>query len=255
MRLSEHWGFELLALLSAVATLIGAITFSRTLTIAALILTLLLFTIKDRASVFTSGLKRYIPEFAPERNAAALSDVKETYCYLGVTFTTAAPSFRAWFESRRQGTPHIRILLADPESMETLKRQAAYECHPIGRTSPTTLTDAELSSIAHDKAGKIKATYGDLARLKGGPANIEVRLHHERLHEWMHIVDDRTAWVGLLHPGESGLNGPVAVYCRRGKPSAFDYYQNWFETLWAESAGRCVDLSPGRPAARHPGGA
>ena len=180
--------------------------------------------IRGRLSIFSSGLVSFVADFKENKNAEVFATITQNYDYLGYSFDTVSKPFEIWFRDDRKGNLTIRILLADP-AWDGLDFQSRFD--PC---------EESLSK----KAGTITNSLQKLSRLPGSDT-LRVRLHREKLHEWMHCVDGTTIYLGFLRTGKSNLRCPVAVL-ESGRGEMFDHYKSYFDLLWAAS-GNDVDLS------------
>ncbi len=193
---------------------------------------------RDRLSALFSGVSRYFERFPTESNREVLAGVRKQYCYLGISFASAFPQFRQWYESQPPAGVRIRILLTDPSAVEVLEFQARYQTGLFQQN----LSPEERRRIDDAVAGvrmAIRSTCRLLSALPDSATHIEVRLHREKLREWMYQVDGNLLYLGLLRKGENGLEAPVAVFRRKqDKWSLFDHFAEEWESLWeAAEAG------------------
>ena len=187
---------------------------------------------KDRVSVLFSGISKFYRSFPQELNQGVFKQVQNEYCYLGITFSSVLNAFRAWHDSELKGNVRIRLLLTDPEATELLEFQARYE-RDLFRPS----LSAEEQRFVSDTVARVKSatqlTLNTLATLPQRGSKIEVRLHKERLRQWMHIVDKEHLYLGMLHKGQTGLQSPVvALKVRHGHWTVFDHYLEVFDGIW-----------------------
>jgi hypothetical protein len=249
--LAEYRTFHWISLVGALAGIAGLIAVWQTLWafyVAAAVSALLVLAIitegmTQRASVFFSGLREFISEFTGEHNSGVFEDIELSYAYLGVSFSTVVSDFSSWFENSRRGNTKVRLLLADPNATEVLRFRAAYELGEADEALGTEARSQKVNAGAAAFAEAIQFTLTTLARVPGAEQAIQVRFHRQKLHEWIHLVDDRVLYLGMLRKGESGRKCPVAVFERRNQRSLFDHYEQWFELLWAESKDRQAQLS------------
>jgi hypothetical protein len=141
-------------------------------------------------------------------------------------------AFRAWHDSELKGNVRIRLLLTDPEATEILEFQARYE-RDLFRPS----LSAEEQRFVSDTVTRVRSatqfTLNTLATLSPRAPRVEVRLHREKLRNWMHAVDGKQLYVGMLRKGETGLQSPVIVLKpRHDHWSVFDHYVEEFESIW-----------------------
>jgi hypothetical protein len=186
---------------------------------------------RHRLSLFTSGLVEYVPSFPEHRNAEVLAEVKRDYCYLGVTFSSLLTSFCNWFERHRPAAGRVRLLLADPDNL------ALYEAEAAFRLGPGAADEKELKRTAQARIEEQRNALRRLAKL-GDRSHIQIRFHTQLLHQWLHVVDDRLLYAGLLRHGDDGLECPMAVLQRRVQPGLYDHYHGWFEFLWQDAESR-----------------
>jgi hypothetical protein len=99
------------------------------------------------------------------------------------------------------------------------------------------------SANGREERSRVIASLRTLAALQAASDYIEVGFHHEKLHEWMHIIDDHVICLGLLEFGESGRSCPLLVL-KNKRGAIYDSYRAWFECLWQSAAK--VDLAAWR---------
>jgi hypothetical protein len=190
---------------------------------------------KDRASVLFSGIRRFYKSFPEENNNKVFQEVRNEYCYFGVSFGSVINTFRAWHESELKSNVRIRLLLLDPDATEVLQFQARMEkdlFKPVLSPEEQTFINDTVTRVRNGT----KLTLDHLATLPSRSSRIEVRLHREKVRFWIHLVDGHLLYIGLLRKGETGLLGPVLLLKpRSGRWSLFDYYREQWETIWETS--------------------
>jgi hypothetical protein len=190
---------------------------------------------RDRVSVLFSGISRFYRSFPEEKNKEVFQQVKNEYCYFGVTFSSVINAFRAWHESELKGNVRIRLLLLDPEATDVLQFQARVE-KDLFKPALSPEEQKFIDDTVDRVRNATKLTLGYLATLPAHSAQIEVRLHREKVRYWMHLVNGNRLYVGLLRKGETGLVAPVLLLKPRSEHwGLFDCYKEQWETIW-ESA-------------------
>jgi hypothetical protein len=188
---------------------------------------------QDRLAAFFAGVSKFYPLFPQERNVEVFRSVQSEYCYFGVSFSTVLNAFREWHESGRTGNVKVRLLLLDPSESGLLEYQARCE---LGLLRNGDLTPHDRQLVADTAARSSVATrlvLQTLATLPPGPVKVEVRFHSEKVRHWMHVIDGRLVYVGMLRHGETGLNAPVVILKHRhNKWSLFEYYLEEWEAMW-----------------------
>jgi len=211
---------------------------------ALLLLSCLLLELhKGRISVLFSGVSKFYQTFPEDQNRTVFPAVEGEYCYLGISFTSVLNTFRSWHDSERRGAVRVRLLLTDPEADDVLKFQARYE-HGLLKPELTAEERRRLDETVARAKNAINLTLHSLAALRSGSNQIEVRLHREKLREWMHLVDGSLLYVGLLRVGETGQRCQVIVLKKRRRWSMFDHYCEQLESIW--NVAKPVSISPPR---------
>ncbi len=180
----------------------------------------------SRLSLLQSGIVQYRKAFQPEDNAEVFPLIKRSYAYLGHSYGTASENFCTWYDdnTERPSNVEVRILIAHPEAADALRYEAHYlEDIPYSSTE-------EASRVAASQQ-KILSTLDKLLALKAAETFIQIRFHRERLHEWMHLVDDELAYVGILPRHRSGRVCPVMIL-KNTSGGVFGSYRDRFESLW-----------------------
>lgn len=187
---------------------------------------------KDRLSILFSGISKFYSSFSPALNEAVFQQVQSEYCYLGITFSSVLSAFRAWHDSELKGNVHIRLLLTDPEATELLEFQARYE-RDLFQPSLSVEEKRFIAETVERVKSATEFTLKTVETLPPRAPKVEVRLHRERLREWVHIVDKKHLYLGMLRKGETGLQSPVIVMQpRHGKWTVFNHHLEKFESIW-----------------------
>jgi hypothetical protein len=238
LRVTKHWVAGYLALISAIVTITEGVTRSQTLTIMAAAITLGATLAIARLSIFRSGLDSFLPAHS-ERNAEVFDDIRDSYCYLGVTFSMAE-AFASWYEKNHRTGCKIRILITDSHK-DWMDRQVGWQEADRWRAKSAAEKASELAALAEERREDQVSHLRKLARLPNSAGSIEVRYHQQRIHQWLHLVNKQYAWIGLLRSGESGRECPAIIAKRLSDGKGlYEHYEGWFESLWAE--GREADL-------------
>jgi hypothetical protein len=200
---------------------------------------------KDRITIFFTGIRKYYRTFPVEKNTAIFSDVKNEYCYFGVSFASVLNSFRIWYGSpQRRANVHIRLLLVDPDADDVLEFQARYEQN-LWDTNLTGPQRKALDDTIRRVKDSIALVIDTLATLPPSVPPIEVYFHKERVRKWMHIINDEVLYVGMLPLGNDGLQAPVIELAKESKHwRLFDYYYDEWESIF--KTARQVKIS-GQP--------
>lgn len=203
---------------------------------------------KRRLSVFFSGIRKYHASFQTQQNGSVFNSVREEYLYMGITFASVLSSFREWYGSQeRRANVRIRLLLTDPKAEDVLRFQAQYETGIWTPEAELTLQQrATLDGIVDRARNSIASVMQTLATLPNADTAIEVYFHGERLRKWMHVVDGKLAYVGVLPIGQDGYRAPVIELQRQANHwRLFDAYrEEWesvFQTAQRASLGKAAD--------------
>ena len=179
-------------------------------------------------SVIRSGMHRFYRSFPVVGNHSVFDTVKLEYCYLGISFDTVFSQFEDWYRFRRPLNVKIRLLLLDPapEADDIARFQVAHQVGAAGNA-------AELAAMTRRR---VEDRVGELMALPQASHLIEIRFHRQTLRHWMHLIDGKWAWTGLLPKGKPGIEAPIMVLKRRPEEwTLLDLYQEEFEALWEAS--------------------
>ena len=149
----------------------------------------------------------YYYSFDLAKNSKVYSEVKDSFCYLGISANSILELFRKW-TSENPSVKNYSFLLMNPEA-ENLKRQIAFE---KGVSFDTKLnahwsaSNPQLSQIIEDELEAEKERIqGAIKVLKNLPPSkegrLEIRLYNESIPWWMYIIDDKKIYLGILEKG------------------------------------------------------
>jgi hypothetical protein len=184
-----------------------------------------------------AGVNEYYYTFEDKENKTVFSDLKTTFCYLGISGNTIFKFYKAWHENNPDGQAFF--LLMDP-SPSAFERQIAFR-EGVSLDTPIASLNSELQKkikVAVD-AENSKIEFG-IKQLKTINAytngKLEIRLHKGFIPWWMYIVDNEKIYLGILEKGVDGSKSSVIAMKRLEKyGSPFDAYKNLWNTLWAEA--------------------
>jgi len=184
----------------------------------------------------------YYYSFDLAENSKVYSELKDSFCYLGISANSILELFRKWI-SESPPVNNYFFLLMNPESTK-LKRQIAFE---KGVSLDTRLdahwssSNTQLSQMIEDQfeaekeriQGAIKVLK-NLSIYKEG--KLKIRLYDEFIPWWMYIIDDKKIYLGILEKGKRGQGSPVMIMTKRPDfPSPFDPFKNTWDRMWADA--------------------
>jgi hypothetical protein len=216
------------------------------ITLAAAIGALLAEGMQSVKGAFFSGVKKVDEAFTEAKNTAVFESIDFEYRYLGISFSSSIIPFKSWYEHQKRGRVRLRILLTDPSADDALEFQARYEKNLLSEH----LNDQEqrvVRETVQKSKDAIRWALEELALLPAADPAPEIRLHREKLREWMHFVDNRL-YLGVLRAGISGTISPVVVMSPRNSHwSLYDHFREEWDSLWARA--QPVTVLPPRPDA------
>jgi len=184
----------------------------------------------------------YYYSFDLAENSKVYSEVKDSFCYFGISANSILELFRKWIS---ENTPvnNYFFLLMNPESAK-LKQQIAFE---KGVSLDTRLdahwssSNTQLSQMIEDQLeaekeriqGAIKVLK-NLSIYKEG--KLKIRLYDEFIPWWMYLIDDQKIYLGILEKGKRGQESPVMIMTKHPDfPSPWDPFKNTWDRMWADA--------------------
>ena len=184
----------------------------------------------------------YYYSFDLAENSKVYSEVKDSFCYLGISANSILELFRKWI-SESPPVNNYFFLLMNPESAK-LKQQIAFE---KGVSLDTRLdahwssSNTQLSQMIEDQfeaeKERIQSAIKVLKNLsiyKEG--KLMIRLYDEFIPWWMYLIDDKKIYLGILEKGRRGQESPVMIMTKHPDfPSPCDPFKNTWDRMWADA--------------------
>ena len=181
----------------------------------------------------------YYYSFDLAENSKVYSEVKDSFCYLGISANSVIELFRKW-TSENPPANNYSFLLMNPESPQ-LKQQIAFE---KGVSLDTRLdaqwssSNTQLSQMIDDEVDTEKErirsairVLKNLSTYKEG--KLKIRLYNEFTPWWMYLIDDKKIYLGILKRGTRGQESPVMMISKhRDFASPFDPFKNTWDRMW-----------------------
>lgn len=206
-----------------------------------LIVIIYLLTVKYKRfiSLLRAGVGFY-EVFDLSENPKIWEEVRESFCYLGVSANSILEHFRGWISSD-QRLDRYRFLLMDPES-PALFRQIAFEKGVDLSVDLDSIDPNVARFIAAEQSAVKEAITSSIKILKAimeKPSlvgKLEIRLHDEFIPWWMYVMDDKKILLGVLEKGKRGQVSPVMVLSRcEDMASPYEAMKNTWEKMWSEA--------------------
>ncbi len=183
-----------------------------------------------------AGGTGYYYSFDIESNYDVLKSAGNEFCYLGISGNSILELFRRYISENR-GLGRYRFLLMNPDA-SSLRRQVAFEKGVGLDVDLQSLNEMLTGAIESEVAAARKAIRGAIEVLRSlhlyREGKLEIRLYDAFIPWWMHIVDNRTIYLGVLEKGKRGLGCPVMTLTRHPEfASPFDPFKNTWDNMWA----------------------
>lgn len=184
----------------------------------------------------------YYYSFDLAENSKVYSEVKNSFCYLGISANSILELFRKWI-SESPLVNNYFFLLMNPESAK-LKQQIAFE---KGVSLDTKLnahwsaSNPQLSQIIEDQfEAEKKRIQSAIKVLKNlsiyKEGKLKIRLYDELIPWWMYLIDDKKIYLGILEKGRRGQESPVMIMTKHPDfPSPCDTFKNTWDRMWADA--------------------
>lgn len=184
----------------------------------------------------------YYYSFDLAENSKVYSEVKDTFCYLGISSNSILELFRKWVNDNPPVNNYL-FLLMNPEA-KNLERQIAFE---KGVSLDTKLdahwssSNAKLSQIIKDELEAEKERIQSAIKvLKNLPPSkegkLKIRLYDKFIPWWMYLVDNKKIYLGILEKGRRGQQSPVMIISKNPDfASPFDPFKNTWDKMWADA--------------------
>lgn len=188
-----------------------------------------------------AGATGYYFSFDLGENRKVFSEVRDTFCYLGISANSILEVFRKWINEK----PPIKsysFLLMDPES-PNLKRQIAFEKGVSLHTKWTDLSSSNIQlaqMIEKEAEAEKKRIYSAIDVLKNTTlfkeGKLKIRLHGEFIPWWMYLIDNKMIYLGILEKGKRGQESPVMILSKLTDfSSPFDPFNNTWDRMWSNA--------------------
>lgn len=184
-----------------------------------------------------AGATGYYYSFDLGENPKVFNNVKDSFCYLGISTNSILEYFRKWVTATPEKT--CLFLLMDPQS-PAIKRQVAFE-KGVSLDTELSSLNAQLSQMIEDEVeAEKKRILSAIEVLKNLPSfkdgKLRIRLHSEFIPWWMYLIDDKKIYLGILEKGKRGQDSPVMMMSKHHDfPSLFDPFKNTWDKLWADA--------------------
>ena len=184
----------------------------------------------------------YYYSFDLAENSKVYSEVKDSFCYLGISANSILELFRKWV-SENPPVNNYFFLLMNSESAK-LKQQIAFE----KGVSLDTRLDAHWSSLNPQLSQMIEDQLeAEKERIQGAikvlknlsiykEGKLKIRLYGEFIPWWMYLIDDKKIYLGILEKGRRGQESPVLIMTKHPDfPSPCDPFKNTWDRMWADA--------------------
>lgn len=190
-----------------------------------------------------AGVSGYYYSFDIAENKKIFGEVKNSFCYVGISSNTILEMFREWANANTS-VEAFQFLLMDPESPALIK-QIAFEKGVALDTDLSSLSDPlrqtiiKATEIEKERINSAIDILKTLSAYKNG--KLRIRLYQTFMPYWMYIIDDKKAYVGILERGKRGQESPVMILTKLVDfPSPFDVYKNTWDWMWELNKDREV---------------
>ena len=162
--------------------------------------------------------------FRPDDNKEVWTEVRDSYCYFGMSGGTMQVPFRVFTNHHQfpRGAT-LRMLLAMPFSDAVRDSKELESGHAVSDEEIATFS-LRIEEVARFYAGCITNP------------SIEVRFYNEYHGYWGHIVNGDEAIVGHYLNGKDGLE-TLVLHLKRGSHGneLFQFYKEEFDRIWRKS--------------------
>ena len=184
-----------------------------------------------------AGIAGYYFSFDISENFGVFNEVRDCFCYMGISSNSILELFRKWANENPSVT--TRFLLMDPDSPELI-RQIAFE-KGVGLDEDLSLLSAQLrQNILSEVEAEKERIHSAIKVLKTlepykATGKLRIRLHKEFIPWWMYVINNKKAYIGILEKGMRGQESPVMILSRQKQfVGPFDLFQNCWDRMWSE---------------------
>lgn len=184
-----------------------------------------------------AGVAGYYFSFDISENFSVFNEVRDCFCYMGISSNSILELFRKWANENPSVT--TRFLLMDPDSPELIK-QIAFE-KGVGLDEDLSLLNVQLrQNILSEVEAEKERIHGAIKVLKTlepykTTGKLRIRLHKEFIPWWMYVINNNKAYIGILEKGMRGQESPVMILSRQKQfVGPFDLFQNCWDRMWSE---------------------
>ena len=160
----------------------------------------------------------------PEDNRKVWDNVRESYCYFGISGGTMQIPFQAWVNRNRfPKAASIRVLLAMPFSKSIRESKELEKGCPVSEEEFVRASQ-HVEAMAHFYSG-----------FQGVPI-FEVRFYDEYHGYWCHLLNGEEAIIGHYLNGKDGLESLALHLKQTAKGNElFQFYREEFERIWKKA--------------------
>lgn len=165
-----------------------------------------------------------VRKLSPEDNRKVWGDVRDSYCYFGISGGTMQVFLQGWVNRNHfPKAARIRILLAMPFSMSIRESKELEKGCPV--------SDEEFLRASQH----VEAMAQFYSGLQGVP-HFEVRFYEEYHGYWCHLLNGEEAIVGHYLNGKDGLESLALHLKQTAKGNElFQFYKEEFERIWKKA--------------------